>query len=109
MAIAIDYEKGDSVFVAYPFPSNNYFKAQARTVDKVEVVDVGDVANVTFTDGEPVVDSNAAQTVFTTEPLADKAIVNDVITRSAAAVASDAELSIVSTAAQASVTLGRIG
>ena len=109
MAIAIDYEVGGTVFVAYPFPSSNYFKAVSRIVKQVNVTDTGDEAIVSFDTGANVLDSNATPTVFLTEALADAALVTDVISRSAAAVASDATTSEVSTAGQASTTLGRIG
>lgn len=108
MAIAKTYEKGDTVFVAYPFPSNNYFAAQSRVVDTVNVNDTGNEAEVTFDDGVPVQDSDAAPTIYSTAALASAAIVTDVIAQSAAAVVLDATLSVASTGSQASVTLGRV-
>ena len=109
MAIAIDYEVGETVWVAYAFPSENYFKEVSRVVKTVNVTATGDEAAVSFDSGASTVDSNATPTVFLTEALADAALVTDVISRSAAAVASDATTSEVSTAGQASTTLGRIG
>lgn len=109
MAISIDYSVGDTVWVAYPFPSSNYFKAVSRIVKEVKVTATGDAALVSFETGKSVNDSDAAQTVFTTEALADTAIVDDVITRSAGAVTSDATLSGASTGGNASTTLIRQG
>lgn len=109
MAIAIDYSVGDTVFVSYPFPSTNYFLAQSRVVSQVKVTATGDVALVSFSNGAEVQDSNAEQTIYTTEALASAAIVTDVISRSAAACVLDATVSVASTASLASSTLGRIG
>ena len=109
MAIAIDYEVGGTVFVAYPFPNSLAFVAQTRVVTKVNVTASGDVATVSFASGNDVSDSNAAPTIYTTEALASAAIVTDVITKVAAAVVLDATTSIVSTAGNSSTTLGRIG
>jgi len=107
--ISKTYATGDTVFVAYPFPSSLYFTPQSRTVATVNVTDDPNVASVSFTGGATVVDSDGAQTIYLTEGLAAAAIVTDVISLSAATVALDATTSIVSTASQASITLGRIG
>ena len=107
-ALGIDYEVDDVVFVAYPFPAELFFSPQSRTVTQINVKGTGDSAEVRFSDGDSVLDSNAIQTIFTTDALAAAAIVTDVIAKSAAAVALDATLSVASTAAQASTTLGRV-
>ncbi len=106
--ISKTYEVGDTVWVAYPFPSSLAFTAQSRVVSKVDVLAASNEANVSFTDGGAVLDG-AVQTVYLTEALAAAAIVTDVIAKSAATVALDATLSVASTASQASTTLGRIG
>lgn len=108
-ALTVDYSVGDTVYVTYPFPDSLYFTPTSRVVSKIELTAAADVATVSFTSGNQVVDSDATQRVYLTETLAATAIVSDVITRSAAAVALDSTTSIVSTAGQASTTLGRIG
>lgn len=108
MAIAIDYQIGDVVFVAYPFPDSLFFNAQTRTVREVRVLDTGDDALVKFETGNDVQDSNAAQTVFTTVELASTAIIDDILTKADATANVDPTLSVVSTAGQATLSLGRI-
>ena len=105
--VAKSYGVGDAVFVAYPFPNSLAFVAQARTVERVDILDGANEALVTFTDGEKVQDG-AVVTVYDTAALASAAIVTDVIAKSAAAVALDATNSVASTGGQASVTLGRV-
>lgn len=107
-ALAIPYEVGETVWVAYEFPNSLFFAPQSRNVASIDVVGTGDEAEVRFTNGDSVKDSNAVQTIHLTQALAAAAIVTDVIAKSAASVALDATLSVVSTASQASVTLGRI-
>ncbi len=102
-----DYGIGDTVFVAYPFPSNNYFTAQSRIVDKVDVNSSTNEAVVKFTNGEDVVDG-AVKTVYTTSPLASTAIINDVISKADTAANDDATTSLASTAAQPTLSLGRV-
>ena len=105
--VAKTYGVGDAVFVTYPFPNSLAFTPQARTVEKVQILDSGNEAIVTFTDGEKVQDG-AIVTIYDTAALAAAAIVTDVIAKSAAAVVLDATNSIASTGGQASVTLGRV-
>lgn len=107
--ISKSYAVGDTVYVAYPFPSAQYFVAQQRVVKSVDVTADPNVALVRFTNGASVQDSDATQTIYLTEALAAAAIVTDVISLSAATVALDATTSEVSTAGNASTTLGRIG
>ena len=106
--VAKTYGVGDTVFVTYPHPNTLAFLPQTRVVKDVKILDGANEAIVTFEDGNKVQDG-AIVTIYDTEALAAAAIVTDVIAQSAAAVVLDATTSEVSTAAQASVTLGRIG
>ena len=85
-ALTIAYSVGDTVYVAYPFPSSLYHTPQTRTVTEIKVTASGDTALVSFSDGQQVLDSDAATTVYLTEALAATAIIDDVITRTAATV-----------------------
>lgn len=106
--VSKSYGVGDTVYVAYPFGNSLFFSPQTRTVKNVFIKDGDNEAGVEFTDGQRVNDG-AIQTVYDTEALCAAAIITDVILRSAATAVLDATLSIVSTAGQASTTLGRIG
>ena len=108
-ATSKSYTVGDSVFVIYPQTDSNYWAAVSRTVATMDVNATGNTATVKFTSGNQIVDSDASSTVYTTEVAANIARVNEIITNSAAAVASDTTTSIVSTAGNTSTTLGRIG
>lgn len=107
-ALGIAYEVGDAVFVAYPFPSALAFDPQARTVTSIDVVGTGDEAEVRFSNGDTVKDSTAAQTIYLTAALAATAIVDDVIVKIDASVNLDATTTVGSTAAQTSLSLGRV-
>ncbi len=108
MAASKTYDIGDTVFVAYPFPSSNGFTPQSRVVSDINFSGTGNDAEVKFDDGVPVQDTDAAPTVYTTEAACATAIVDDVIAKSAAAVVLDATTSEESVAAQPSTTLGRV-
>ena len=86
MAIAIGYSVGDTVYVAYPFPDSLYHTPQERVVTQVKVTATDDYALVSFQSGNDVIDSDTTQTVYTTEALAATAIIDDVISRTAATV-----------------------
>lgn len=108
MAISIAYEVGEEVFVAYPFPSENFFNAQSRIVKEVRVLASGDDALVKFEDGNDVQDSDSAPTVFTSVELASTAIVDDIIVRSNAVANIDPTTSLGSTVSQPTLNLGRV-
>lgn len=107
MAFSRTFDVGDTVWVAYPFPSELAFTPQSRIVKKIEGENATGDATILFETGPPVVDLVATPTVFGTEALAATSIVDDVIVKVTPAVVLDATLSGVSTAAQPSVTLIR--
>ena len=85
-AIALGFSVGDSVSVAYPFPSSNYFAPVTAVVTQIKFTAAGDVALVSFASGADVSHSTAAPTCYLTQALAATAINDDVISRSAATV-----------------------
>lgn len=105
--IAKDYAIGETVWVAYPFPSPNYWTPQERTISKAEMLDSDNEALVYFTDGEPVQDG-AVDTIYDTEALCAAAIIDDVIAKADATVNLDATTSVASTSGQPSLSLGRV-
>ena len=105
--VAKGYGIGDTVFVAYPFPSNDAFTPQSRVVKDVKVNSATNEAVVTFTNGVDVIDGTV-QTVFTTQALAAKAIFDDVIAKVDATVNLDTTLSVASTVGQTALSLGRV-
>jgi len=108
-AVSLAFEVGDTVYVNYPFPSSYYFDVQTKVVSQIKLTASGEVSVISFTSGTSVNYTDAVPTVFTTAALAAAANITDVISRSAANCVLDATTSEASTAAQASVTLGRIG
>ena len=112
MAIAIDYEVGDTVYVHYSDTATNYntyVNVQTRTVSRVDVTASGDVATVYFSDGAQVSDSNATQNVYTTSALCAAAIVTRIIANTTTVVTADTgTTSVASTVSQPSTTLGRV-
>ena len=107
-ALGIAYEVGETVFVAYPFPSELAFDPQSRDVESIDVVGTGDEAEVRFSNGASVKDSTAAPTIFLTAALAATSIVDDVIVRIDASVNLDATTSLGSTVSQPALSLGRV-
>ncbi len=100
---------GDTVWVAYPFPSSLFFTAVSRVVKDLRNVQSDNDATVTFTDGTEVLDgSGADQAVFSTEALASTQIVDNTIIKVDAAANLDATLSLGSTVAQPTLSLGRV-
>jgi hypothetical protein len=110
MAIAKLYNVGDTVHVAYPFPSSNYFTPIERVVASVDVIsDTDNKATVRFTQGKQVVDSDAITTVWTTQILAAKAIVDDAIIKLEASVLLDTSTTTLASASgQVSLNVGRV-
>ena len=107
--VAKGWAIGDTVFVHYRDTSPELqFVAQSRVVSRCIINDSSNEAVVEFTNGVSVVDG-AIVRVYTTEALASAGIATWAIAQSAPAVALDATTSIVSTAGNASTTLGRIG
>ena len=105
--VAKTYGIGDTVFVAYPFPSSNYFTAQSRVVKSVDTNSATNEAIVKFTNGEDVVDG-AVVTVYATAALASAAIITDVIAKADAAAVLDATTSLGSTVGQPTLSIGRV-
>ena len=108
-AVSLGFEVGDTVYVNYPYPDSYYFDVQTRVVSQIKLTSAGEVGVISFTSGNSVNYTDAVPTCFTTAALAAAANITDVISRSAANCVLDATTSEASTAAQASVTLGRIG
>ena len=107
-AIALGFSVGDSVSVAYPFPSSNYFAPVTAVVTQIKFTAAGDVALVSFASGADVQHSTAAPTCYTTIPLAAAAIVDNVIVRVDATVNLDTgTLSGASTAGATALSLVR--
>ena len=106
--VAKGYGIGDTVWVHYLNSNTLQWLPVSRVVSKVKTNTSGNEATVEFTTGESVTDG-AVQTVYTTQALAAAAMVTYIITQSAACVVLDTTTSIVSTAGNASTTLGRIG
>jgi len=106
--VAKGWAIGDTVYVHYIESPTLQFVAQTRVVSKCTITSSTNEAVVEFTTGESVVDG-ATVRVYTTQALASAGIATWAIAQSAAAVALDATTSIVSTAGNASTTLGRIG
>lgn len=102
------YKPGDTVWVWYFEDINLQYTPTSRVVATVDVKTSAQEALLTFTTGNNITDG-ATPRIFTTEALAATAIVTEVISATAAAVALDATLSGASTASQASVTLVRQG
>lgn len=109
-ALTVAYSVGDTVYVAYPFPSSNYFAPVTAVVSEIKLTASGDVATVSFTGFPTVTDSDATQRVFTTEAACATAIVDDVISRVDATVVLEGGTtnSVASTAGAPALSLGRI-
>jgi len=107
MAISKGYEVSDTVWVHYQDEVDDYFTPIERIVFAVKLTSDGNVATVTFESGRDVVDSDALQTVYTTQALCATAIVSRVITATTATVLLDPTTSGASTAGLAATTLIR--
>lgn len=87
-AISKSFSVGDTVYVAYEYGANSRgFLPATRTVSNITFIGASDVAVVSFSDGEAINDSTAAQKVYTTQAACATAIVNDIISKSTALVA----------------------
>lgn len=107
--VAKGYGVGDTVWIAYPHPSKNFFTAQSRIVKSVDVISGTNDANVKFTNGNDVFDPAATPTVFDTQVLASTAIIDDVIAKiDATVILEGLSNSLASTAAQPALSLGRV-
>ena len=104
--IAKGYGVGDTVFVAYPHPDALYFTPQSRVVESADINSATNESTVNFVTGKSVQDG-ADQTVFTTQPLAAKKIVDDVIAKVDATVNLDTTASDASTVGQIALSLAR--
>lgn len=108
MAITIDYEVGDQVYVAYPFNGTTSLTSQTRIVKEVCVVASGDEANVYFESGAPVVDSDANTRVFTLTSDASNKIISDYSAALNTAALAASDLSVVSTGGLAATGIGLV-
>ena len=107
--LAIAYSVGDTVYRWYAHPHTLYFTPTVGVVSNINVTASGDVALVSFTSGENIIDSAATPRIFTTQALCAKAIIDDVIVRAAPTVLLDTTLSGASTAGLTATTLIRKG
>ncbi len=106
--VAKGFAIGDTVYVWFKDSLTLEMLPQSRVVADVRVITSGNVAEISFTTGEKILDgSTTAQRVFTTQALCATAIVSAAITRYAAAVALDATTSSASTAGQTATALVR--
>lgn len=105
-AVSKTYGVGDTVWVRYVFPHPEFWLPRSRVVKFVEVTSGTNEAKVTFESGDDVIDGST-QTVYTTQALAAKGVVDDVIAKSVSAVLLDTTTSAASTAGLASTTLAR--
>lgn len=79
-AVSKGYGVGDTVYVHYKDSNTLRYLPQSRVVSSVDVIDSGNVANVEFTNGDPVQDgASTAQRVFTTQALCAAAMITAVI------------------------------
>ena len=108
-ALTIPFSVGDTVYVAYPFPSQNSTLPVTAVVSRINVNGAGDSAVISFTNQADVVYTDADKTVFTTQAAAAKDIVDSFITRLTPAVLLDTTTSGVSTAGLTATTLVRFG
>lgn len=110
MAISKGWEVGSTIYCHYQDDVDDFFTPIERIVSSVKFSADGNVATVSFESGRDVVDSDALQTVFTTQALCAAAIINRVITASTATVLLDTgTLSGASTAGLTATTLIRKG
>lgn len=80
-AVSKGYGVGDTVYVHYKDSPTLRFLPASRVVASVDVIDGTNVANVKFTNGDPIQDgSGTAQRVFTTQALCAAAMITAVIT-----------------------------
>lgn len=106
--VSKDYAVGGTVWVWYHDSITLQYTPISKVVSKVNVDSSTNNATVDFTSGNSVIDGATAR-VFTTQELCAVAIVDAVITATAAAVALDTgTTSVASTASQSSTTLGRV-
>lgn len=107
-AVSKGYGVGDTVYVWFKDSLSMEMLPQSRVVANVDVQTSGNVAKVTFTTGESIMDgATTEQRVFTTQALCAAAIVSAAITRYTACVLLDTTTSGASTAGQPSTTLVR--
>ncbi len=106
--VAKGFGVGDTVFVWFKDSIALEATPQSRVVADVRVIDSGNVAEVSFTTGEKIMDgATTAQRVFTTQALCATGIINAAIIRYDATAQLDATTSAASTAAQPTLGLCR--
>ena len=86
MAISRSYDVGDTVYVWYYEDNDLQFTPQSREVAKVEVNNSTGDGIIYFTTGNSVIDTIAVPRVFTTQAACATAIIDQVITDTAATV-----------------------
>lgn len=110
MAISKGWEVGSTIYCHYQDEISDYFTPVERIVSSVKFTSDGNVSIVSFESGRDVVDTDALQTVFTTQALCAAAIIDRVIAASTATVLLDTgTLSGASTAGNVATTLVRKG
>lgn len=83
--VAKSYAIGDTVYVWVHNIQSKQYSPQAKVVAEVDVTSAGNAALVKFTDGTQI-DDSTPQRVFTTAAACATAIINQVITDTAACV-----------------------
>ena len=107
-AVSKGYGVGDTVYVWYKDSVTLEATPQSRVVSDVRVLDSGNVAEVSFTNGDKILDgATTAQRVFTTQALCATAIISAAILRYDATAQLDATTSAASTAGQPTLGLCR--
>jgi hypothetical protein len=85
-SITKGYSVGDTVYVRYEYSADNWFLPATRIVKEIEFIAPSNVCKVLFTDGAEVLDGSVVR-VYTTQAACATAIVDDLISKSAALVA----------------------
>lgn len=107
-AVSKGYGVGDTVFVHFKDLTALNKLPQSRVVQEVRVIDGTNVAEVTFTTGEKILDgATTAQRVFTTQALCANSIIDLVLTDFDACAVLNSSLSTGSTAGQPTLGLAR--
>lgn len=86
MAISRSYDVGDTVYVWYNEDNDLQFTPQSRDIAEVCITNATGDALIKFTSGNSVTDLISTPRVFTTQAACATAIINQVITDTAATV-----------------------
>jgi len=80
------FSVGDTVYVRYPYSADNWFLPATRTVKAINFIAASNECVVDFTDGVSIQDG-ATVRVYITQAACATAIVDDLISKSAALIA----------------------